>query len=284
MALNKEWLDTALSTIHKEGVNYFYSGQFVDLMACISIAKGAKLDGLDSHLQFINQNDSIREAKLHKLDSYLQFVHQDIWNLETIVLRLEYQKNLWTSEQLGDALWMQFAACDINLFHVEFRSIFDHLAQIIRSASDPPGQIPQSFNDLKKWVAKSDGNVEKLGEGLAEVVLSCGWFDDLKEVRDSIVHYGGLTLIVPKKGRILFQVIDETKMNMKVCTPEIMFNNSLVDFELYAGLYFGYLLAFLEKVSGVIYKRLNLKKQFINSKSYNQGLRVLHDWINQLPC
>ena len=278
MALNKEWLDTALSTIHKEGGNYFSSGQFVNLMACINSS------GKRNPINFVQQDNSVSGEKLRELDSYLQFVHQDIWNLETIVLRLEYHKNLWTSEQLGDELWMQFTVCDINLFHVEFRSIFDHLAKIIRYASDSPGQIPQSFNDLKKWVTKSDKNVQKLGKDLAQVVLSCGWFDDLKEVRDSIVHDGGLTFIVPKKGRILFQVIDETKMNMKVCTPEIMFNNSLVDFELYAGLYFGYLLAFLEKVSGVIYKRLNLKKQFINSKSYNQGLRVLHDWINQLPC
>lgn len=261
MALNKQRLNIALSTIHKEEMGYFSSGQFVDLMSHVhvNVAMG---------------------AKLHELYSCLQFLHQDIWNVETIALRLVWQKDLWTRNQLDETLWMQFGAGDIDLFHVEFRSIFDYLAKIVGTISDSPGQVPHSFEKLKNWVAKSHNNAQRLGKDLARVALSCEWFDDLKIVRDSIIHKGGFTLVFPVRGRILFQVHEG--VNRKVLMPEIMFNENVADFELYAGLYIGYLIAYLEEVSELIYKRLNLKKVGSNAKSYHPGLRVLRDWIKQV--
>lgn len=69
-------------------------------------------------------------AKLHRLNNYLKFIQQDIWNIETIALRLEWQKDLWNRKQLNDALWMQFAAVDIDIFHVEIRSILTILLKL----------------------------------------------------------------------------------------------------------------------------------------------------------
>jgi hypothetical protein len=262
MAINKQQLKNALSTINKDEEGYFCSGHFVDLLSHvhINVAMG---------------------AKLHELYNYLQFVNQDIWNIETIALRLEWQRDLWTQNKIGDGSWMQSAATDIDHFHVEFRSIFDYLAKIIGIVSKSPRQVrSSSFRKLKNWVAKSDDNVQMLGKDLAQVIISWEWFDDFREVRDSIVHRGGFTIAFLEKGRILFQVYEG--IHRKVLIPEIMFNENVVDFELYAGLYIGYLIACLEEISELIYKRLNLKKVGSNPKSYHPGLRVVRDWIKHV--
>lgn len=112
-----------------------------------------------------------------------------------------------------------------------------------------------------------------------QVMPFCEWFDDLREVRNSIVHRGGFTLVFLEKGKILFQVYEK---NGKVLIPEIMFNKNVADFELYAGLYIGYLMTYLEDVSALIHKRLNLKKIGSNAKSYHSGLRVVRNWIQQV--
>lgn len=255
-------LNTALLTIHEDEKGYFCSGQFVDLWTHV-------------HINVILGKIP---KKFQDLNNYLKFIHQDIWNIETIALRLKWQKDLWNRGELNDSLWMSFAASDIDLFHVEFRSIFDYLAKIISLISDSPGQSRgKSFEKLKGWLAKSSNNSKKLGEDLAQLVRSCAWFDELRRVRDSIIHKGGFTLVFPEKDKILFQLI-----NGKILGPEIMFNENVVNFELYAGLYIGYLIAYLEEVSQLVYKRLNLQRIGSNAQSYHPGLQVVRDWIKQV--
>lgn len=263
MSLNKQRLKKALLTINKDEMGYFYSGQFVDLMSLVHV-------------------NVVTGAKFHKLNDYLKYIHQDIWNIETIALRLKWQKDLWNQNKLDDGLWMQFVGVDIDLFHAEFRSIFDYLAKVIGMISNSPGQVrSSSFRKLKNWVAKSDNNAQKLGKDLAQIVLSCEWFDDFRDVRDSIIHKGGFTLVFLEKNKILFQVYEG--INSKVLIPEIMFNENVADFELYAGLYLGYLIAYLEEVSEQIIKRLNIKQIGSNAKSIHQGLQVIQDWIEHVP-
>ncbi len=256
MPIYKKQLNTALSTIYKNKKGFFSSCQFVNLIS------------------------DVNESKYHRLANCLRFIHQDIWNLETIVLRLAWQKKLWTQNKLNNGLWMQFAAADIDLFHVEFRSIFDYLAMVINTISDKPGEVPlSSFRKLRQWAAEP-GNAKRLGTDLTKVVSSCVWFDDFRKTRDSIIHSGGFTIVFPKRGKILFQVHEG--IDRKILIEEIMFNQNVADFQLYAGLYFGYLIAYLEEISKLTYKRLNLNTSGRDARSYHQGLQVLRDWIIRL--
>jgi hypothetical protein len=126
-------------------------------------------------------------------------------NIGAIILRLDWYKTLWNQEGFAD-LWRWFASCDIDLFHVEIRSIFDYLASIIKLVSDSPGQVSdKSFRKLRNWVTKGKSEL-KVGNDLAQLLLHCDWFDGLREVRDTLVHRGGFTLVFPEKSRILFQV------------------------------------------------------------------------------
>jgi hypothetical protein len=183
---------------------------------------------------------------------------------------------------------MWFAPCDIDLFHVEVRSAFDYVAEIVRLISDSPDQVPGksfsrfttlSFATLKNWIARDSSNESKVGKDLVEFVVSCDWFDDLKNTRDKLVHRGGFTLAFPEKKRILFQVYHE---GPTIRVPEIMYNENVVDFELYAGLYCGYLIACLEELATLVQARSGLTAHPGRTKGYGLGVETLQGWINRL--
>lgn len=258
MSIRKDFLEVALSTIHEKS---YRCCKFTNLVE-------------DVHI------NGIQGAKLPKIYAFLRFIQQDIWSIETIAFRLNWEKKLWSQEKLDVGLWMTFAKCDIDLFHVEFRSVFDYLAKIIKRISDFPDQVKDgSFTELRNWVIKP-GNDQKIGKDLAQLVNSCYWFENIKEIRESIVHRGGFTIVFPEKNRILFQVYRGIDKN--ILLPEIMYNENVVDFELYAGLYFGYMLSYLEEFSEIVYNRLNLKRYCMQARSIHSGLSIISDWINRV--
>lgn len=265
MLINKNRLKTALTTIHKDEEGYFLSSKFIDLICLVLFneAMGTNLHGLGSNLSFIKQ---------------------DISNIMTIVFRLKWLNDLWTRYDIDNTLWMKFSECDISFFHIKFRSLFDHLAKIITSISDTPGQIKiGSFDKLKNWLKKSDDNVKKLGNDLAQFVLSCEWFDSIKQVGESIVHHGDFPLVFLVKRRILFNLYKKIKKRERNFLLKIlMYNNNVVDFELYAGLYISYLIAYLEKFPKLAYPRLSLKRIGNDSRAGFLGLQLVKEWIEQL--
>jgi len=261
MEIDKQRLKAALSIIHEDKKGYFSSGRFASAVS----------DMIDMR------------AQLHELDEYLKYILMDTWNLETISLRIAWQRSLWTQKQLEESLWSIYTSCDISFFHVELRSVFDYLAKIIITLSDSylPSKIRKgSFRTLRQWVFKEDDNAQKLGRDLARIVQSCGWFDSLRAYRDSIVHRGDHILIFPHEDRILFQIYQGVQGRIRI--PEIMFDKNVVDFELYAGLYIGYLMAYLEEFSEMLYKRCLKKTPIIGAQIYHPGFQVVSDWIKQV--
>jgi hypothetical protein len=170
---------------------------------------------------------------------------------------------------------------------VEIRSLFDYLASaLIRVSGLSPGQVPSSFRKLRDWLAKDSTRVTRFGEDLAKAIASCDWFSEIRGVRDAIVHSGGVTFVYPEEGRILFQVekgIVQEGINKKIILmPEIMYDENIADFELYAGLYIGYFLAYLESVSALINSRLTLRNICTDAKTYHPGLYIVRTWIESL--
>ncbi|MHC1597212.1 MAG: hypothetical protein ACXQT3_02735, partial [Methermicoccaceae archaeon] len=166
MAINEKKLKNALSTVHQdERGNVYSAGKFVDLVADLQAAI------------------ALDENKLKLLgETYRQigFIRQDFLNIGTILDRLNWQKSLYAQNNLDTGLWMRFASCDAEFFHIEFRSIFDHLAEVIKQGSKHPDNVPQSFNRLKKWINKDENNVQIIGDDLANFIRSCDYFDDLR--------------------------------------------------------------------------------------------------------
>jgi len=265
--IRKDRLKVALSTIEKdEQGNYSSPSEFITIMSNI----------------MLNEHLGIELPHIHP---FMQYISQDINNIETITIRLAWERDLWKTKQLNVGKWMAFAQCDIDLFQIEMRSILDYVAKIILRIADNQNEVPdKGFNKLKNWLAKLPENADKLGKDLAELVSSADWFEDLKNVRDANVHHGGMTIVFLEEGRILFQTLDGYK-NLVTTTPEIMYNENVVDFELYAGMYFGYLIAFLEEFSAIIKKRLPKLKVDLkrgNPRKLYSELPIIFQWVDKL--
>ena len=266
MAIDKSRLEVTLGLIHQDSHGYYLTGCFEQLWSDVLIT--SRLGG-----------------KLPRgLLGFLGFISQDLWNIETVLLRLDWQRSLFDKGQLNQEFWMDFAKADIDVYHIEVRSIFDYLAKSFNLVSNKPGQVScESFHKLRNWVVnseKKEKNAETLGLDLAEVVRTCDWFDGLAGVRNSVVHEGAYTLVFPEKGRILFQV--SKGYADLIHFPLLMFNDNVVDFELYAGLHTGYLISFLEEAATRISTRLALKSRNSNPRSYHLGLLTLSEWMGKV--
>lgn len=269
MPIDKEKLKVALSTFQKTEEGYICPSELVKLWSNV-------------HL------NTIAGVKLPSINRPLQYIYQDVNNLETISSRLVWELDLSDRNELNPWNWMRFAEVDIAVFHIELRSIFDYSARIIQEVSDlhKPIKKCKSFTKLKNWLVNEEGekNMKTLGDDLAKLVLSARWFDEIKDVRDEIMHKGAEPMVFPEKGRILFQV-SRGAMNL-ISFPEVKFNENVIDFELYAGVYFGYLIAFLEEASKVVEKRLPPRKSAYGSanprKVYGKQLPAIYSWIEKV--
>ncbi len=270
MPIDKERLKAVLSMFQKTEEGYICPSELVRLWSNVRL-------------------NAIAGVKLPSIGSFLQYISQDVTNIETLSSRLVWELSLSDRKELDVWDLIRYAECDIDVFHIEIRSIFDYLERIIQKVSDHPDNVPEKgFNDLRNWLLDEKGeekkeNVERLGEDLAKLVLSVDWFDDIKNVRDETLHRGADTMVFPEKGRILFQVSKGAK-NL-ISFPEVQFNENVIDFELYAGVYFGYLIAFLEEASKVVEKRLPPRKSAYgvgNPRRSYKELPAIYKWIEKV--
>jgi hypothetical protein len=124
-----------------------------------------------------------------------------------------------------------------------------------------------------------------MGERLANLIRqSRDWYDDLLDVRDDIVHEH-----VKSSGfmadRILFQINkwdkEEKRFVNLINIPEMMVNENLVDFELYAAVHVAYTFWLLEEFARLGYNILQVTKFPDSEKTMSSylSLDVLKDSI-----
>jgi len=265
-------LSHALSSLSSDESGHYYQGSFIFLLQDSRSAK------FYPHLK----GGTNTATQLSRLETNYLLLYMDLVSLVTICFRLKWQQNLWAQNQMTDDLWRLFVSLDIDVFFSKYRSIFDHVARIISMISPKPGQSPMSFNNLKNtWVAKPN-NQSMLGSDLSKFVRSCDWFDLPASIRDLITHNGAET--VPSyedKRRILFRVYH--KDEMKVYSPEFgIVGGRFMDFEIFAGLYVGYLIAYLEELSTIIYRKLASHDIDLDAKDYHPGYKILKEWISSV--
>jgi hypothetical protein len=267
MQIYKNRIETALISLYEEGIDSYYLGKFSHVLANINAAAFQYPAGLSTKIN------------IQQLKTRLFIINMDLLNIASISRRLVWQQVLRTAKQynLGDSLWRFYASADIELFFIKYRSIFDNIAQVIKTTAKTPRSVPESFNDLKTWLAKSQ-NRSQIQEKFVKLVISCDWFNDIKNIRDSIEHHAAETVTGDDKERILFQVktLDGEK---KIDIHQLMADDYFLDFELYAGVYGGYLISYLEDLSGLIYKELIPDELDEQSKNYHPGFGTIRDWL-----
>lgn len=211
---------------------------------------------------------------------------QDVWNLCTLASRMDWFRDIAIQDNWCDRhpfQWSLYTGLDIQQFHVELRSILDYAATILVKLADKPEQVRgnDSFEKLSQWSEAEPSAENKLGNQVSAVIRSGCWYKNIRQIRDNIVHYGANAFVFgePTKG-ILFQVSKHfiNQINIR----ELMWNENVVDFELYAGLYFARLLELLEKLGNLISGRIPPNYVTSGVEANYDGLDVYANWINRL--
>jgi hypothetical protein len=226
-----------------------------------------------------------RTPNLAKVYENSRYINQDLWDIETLLERIAWTRDLRVGDKIDDGLWSRFTALDIDLFHVTIRSMFDYAATLLAFISGKPGQLPMvngraSFEELYTW-ARKPGSIERVSPDFISAITDCEWFTLLRNVRNSIVHMGGQTVMMYIKRRIVFQTMQGHDNGFLVRFPEVMYNAHVVDFELYAGMIYGYLLNFLEDVGTLVFDWASASPEDRSERSTNQhsGMIAGKGWI-----
>ena len=256
-------LKRALATISTDGTSWWWSGAFVDLLAETSI---------------LAKSEKMHTALYGSLDS----AYQDISNMLVLVQRLEWQRGLYLAGQLDDGYWYHYSVCDIDLFHVQFRSLFDHIATAINHGAVKPCQNGESFSALYTDVTgpHSERHRGSLGDELADIVGRCDWFTLLRSYRDCSIHYGGTVSVYQPDRGILFQIQDKKHRNL-ITDDIVMFNDNVARFDCYVAWHVGYLLGLLEDVAQAMFRNTGIKN-IVKSKSSMPALGMVKEWIEDL--
>jgi hypothetical protein len=224
-----------------------------------------------------------RYARMH---GRLQPIPNDLRTLLTMLHQANWQKKMAIEHHLGLEYNMQYGSALADAFITKYRSAYDTIAralvEIIRDRGQPP---KPSFTELRE-ICTEDKYVKILGDDLARLIQSCDWYDPLLKARNGIVHYNlGSSSFM--HHRILFQIhaVDECKLPMNLINiPEVMFNENLVDFELYAAVHIGYTFWLLEEFANLGYNILQVTKYPNSEKTMMgyAGLDVFKDSIEKV--
>lgn len=259
----------------------------VDIASIERLRESVLLDGDDGPCQssgLVRLSASCHIARamgaegLDGLSRQLTDITQRNWDLLTIVMKLRWMQERRDDGALDPMGWMLFAANDVNSFLMNTRSLFDHVAKVIRLES--AGQTPQSFHDLRKWVASDTRDTSHmLDPRLVDLVAECDWFDDLRTVRDDILHRSANTTVLPALPYIGVQI---TKgITDRLLTEEELLdteNSNIVRFEWFAVASLGRIHLLLEELSHAVRELRAIPDRGDGARSRHGGLAVVHEW------
>ena len=248
------YLETATNAIKTDSTGPYLHGAYSSLYSAVIIPPA-------------------RELAPVALRSAISRVTEDLWDALTIVWRVEWQRGMKREGHLDDTKWMYFVGTDVRELHVALRAFYDSLCILIRPVLEKPGQVPlDSFRKLKQWIEKP-GNDERIGSDLATEISAAKWFDDLRSVRDGLVHNGARPLVFPQIERIGFQV---HRRNWEGLALEgVMINENVVDLELYSTVQIAQAIGFLQRLCQLLLVRIGCPDHTENAKAYHPALGLI---------
>lgn len=212
----------------------------------------------------------------HHLTTAMSGITHDLWNISTLVQRIEWTRQLSIAGNISPTTWCIYASLDIEQTLVQARSIMDHVAKLLQYTSPKKEQTPESFHKLRQSIARHS---PRLPAGVGELIASANWFDSVRAIRDSLVHQGANPLVFgePNDG-VLFQV-HGTGTVRYVDIDQCMYNQNVARFERYVALLFSNTLVFLDQL-GMLLEPCFPKFQRVGpSRLYSHGFEPLRDWM-----
>src|SRR5439155_21266726 len=145
MKIDDQKLEQALTLIREDEAGVFTSSVFDNLLFQVRINATQRLPA----------DCPEGQERVARLSCRFDCMHQDLWNILTLIQKLEWMRQMVLQGKLDHALQARFAASDIDMFHIELRALFDYLAKAVKAVSSQPNQTPgDSFNSLLTWLKK----------------------------------------------------------------------------------------------------------------------------------
>jgi hypothetical protein len=237
-------------------------GEFERLLMKCQVARALGRDDVDS------------------VHHHLRAVANRLTDLRTCAMKLDWMVTRRDEGDLDPFVWMFFASSDVSSFLTNVRSLFDHLGRAIRAAAPQPRGVPQySFNDLRKWSLRNDlDQVSQLGARQHELVVQCDWFDDLKRLRDDLVHEDAQTIVFPNEPGVAVQVYGGARLLIR--EPALMSSQNVAMFERLAAAAMARLFVLLDETAQAMSSTLALAEPSGRGMSVHSGLSVLSRWTD----
>lgn len=233
------------------------------------------------HGDFFDLYGTFAGSREYGVVNILNKITQDLWNISTIIDRLDW---MWHESLKNDYLrqrWSSFVAVDIEHFHIEMRSIMDYVAELFAESLPARSQTPKSFERLINWIDKNPGAV---GSEKDDLVRSAIWFNDILVIRNHTIHWGARTAVFegPEEG-ILFQVHgDDIRQWLAQQSSFTVYNeNGVIYFDRYATLYVSHLLVFLKNLSQIPISVNHAPSSVGTTKNYSAGFCVIKGWMRK---
>lgn len=221
-----------------------------------------------------------RDGKDHPALADAQQVAFDLWSLLTVFYRTDWQADLVAEGILPGGIWREFISSDVEHFHTTLRSLFDHAAGAIIAMAPRSGQIPDRFKQLRSWATEQPRASDHIGADVVALLRSCDWFEEIRRVRDLIVHGKSLTVGFIVDSRPCFQVVSGP--GLSVLQPGLMPNQNVVDFRLYAAAVMSHLLLFLDHLGTIGLGRLSSTRPCPQAAFAHYALSTVRRWIDEL--
>jgi hypothetical protein len=231
-------------------------------------------------LGFALRQGQVASDEAKRISDALRHIVWDIWNVGTLLERLEWADGIAATDSLEEGLWNRYCSLDIEHFHIEIRSILDYAATCISAVARSRGTAPpDSMSKLLNWLQTNPGNVKRLGADLAVLVPSLPAFVEIRDVRDGTVHRGALTMLYGKPSAgLIFQVHQRFTAMLK---PRFgVVDDGLINFRRYDSQLFAEVLLFLDGLMPLLWDRIPVKHVGLGDAVFwGPGLNVLFLWL-----
>ncbi len=227
----------------------------------------------------LNANHSCR-----RIYSSVHSIGDALWDIETTIYRLEWQKQLYFNGELTASQWFIFSKADIRLFHIELRSLMDHVGLVIKNVSTSRNKPKDSFDDLrKKRVDYLQKNM--ISKELFDLLDGADWFDGVRDIRDEIVHKGVrvVSFGIKKGDPVMWAIYKGHFRNVMKISPFVINENGVMNFERYAAYHMSRVYALLNSFGDILYKVTDVTRSQRKSAARSHGgIKVLRSWMIEL--
>jgi hypothetical protein len=248
-------------------------------------AKGARVS-LRSDLRSVYLGNVLNAQTWGRLRAAIAAIGLAEGDMLTVMERLEWMRVRAQQDEHIRSHWSAYAGADIEYWHVNLRSLLDHVGMVISELADKKNQVSDmKFHRLYRQSRPNAANIDEFGKRIGPDWLALlqrvTWFELIVSVRNELLHYGGQTMVFesPSHG-ILFQIHGSRYPFVVMHDPSLMYNKNVVYFDRYAAFLMSHVISFLEEFAAIVYKRTGIFHSPEGTvRACNIGYGVLHSWI-----